>query len=133
MKKVVYLGMIFLVLLGCSDNLTEQDEIALDNIEAKFIEEIDFLTSKNSMLITPSNHEIQQTILFSPQGKENSLLKNMGFDVNQSSTFYARSGDCTLSKMGAAKAVGKITDSGGCAQVRKGSNGKYCVKKIKCQ
>lgn len=126
--------MIFTVgLVSCSENSLDQNDNQLNGIEKEFVEQVEFLTSKNSMVITPNYHSIDQQIAFSPQGIEINLLSSLGFEFDQSSLFSKGDWKCGFGKYGAAREVGRITDNGGCALVKKGDDDDYCVKEVACE
>ena len=78
--KNLFLTIIFAIgLFSCSENSMENPDDQLNGIQKEFVEQVEFLTSKNTMVITPNFHSIDQQIAFAPQGKENSLLTNLGF------------------------------------------------------
>lgn len=128
-KSTLLIFIVFAVVVSCSDN-SMNEEFELEGIASEFVEEVDFLTNNNSMIVTPNNHQVEQTIVFTPRGKEMDLLTKLGLKTDN---YIHSEEECGLSKMGAAKLVAKITDDGDCAQVRKEKRGKYCVKQIECQ
>jgi len=137
MKKFIFLFVLLssLIITSCSN---ENDDIVNQtqetNLQKIVQSQLEFLGDKTSLIIPPQENYDSPKVFFSPYGKEISMLKSLGFTVIQNNN--KSSGElCGLGTYAAGREVGRITDAGGCAQVRNDpdNSGKYCVKAIQCQ
>ncbi len=112
-------------------SITKEESVSLDQLIQT---NLSVLPPDYSLLIPPQSSFDEPTVIVAPKEKEAEVLATYGFVVIDESNARAKE-NCGLSAMKAAKEVGKITDAGGCAQVKgdPAASGKYCVKKIICQ
>ena len=135
MKKTLIIAFVIgsFFAIGCSNDSHSIDNTPKDaELQKMIVENLDFLGVNASMVVTPKKNNETQKVLFAPFGKEESMLKGLGFKIDLKTVSTEK---CGLKKLAAAKEVGRITDRGGCAQVRKDptNSSRYCVKEINCQ